>query len=122
APGVDRCLAALGEQDFDGEIELIVVDDGSADETSAVAERHGAHVVRHETSRGLSASRNDGVRASHADIVGFLDDDCIPERGWARAILSAHGDAVCGVGGPVLPGCDEDGFMGRYLKRHNPLE
>lgn len=120
-PGVDRCLAALREQDFDGEIETIVVDDGSTDNTSDVAIRHGAHLVRHETNAGLSASRNDGIRAAHADIVGFLDDDCIPDRGWARAILSAHGDGVCGVGGPVLPSAGE-GFMGRYLRRHNPLE
>lgn len=121
APGVDRCLAALREQDFDGDIEMIVVDDGSTDDTSAVALRHGARVVRHETNAGLSASRNDGIRAAHADIVGFLDDDCIPDRGWATGIVSAHGPGVCGVGGPVRPrGCV--GFMGRYLERHNPLE
>jgi glycosyltransferase involved in cell wall biosynthesis len=121
APGVDRCLAALAEQDYDGDLEVILVDDGSTDDTSAVGVRHGARVIRHDANAGLSASRNDGVRAARADIVGFLDDDCIPDRRWARAIRDAHGHAVCGVGGPVLSSAGP-GFMGRYLERHNPLE
>jgi glycosyltransferase involved in cell wall biosynthesis len=121
APGVDRCLAALSRQTLDGWIEAIVVDDGSTDDTSGVAHRHGARVVRHQTNKGLSAARNSGVLAASSEIVAFLDDDCEPRPDWARCILASHGDGVIGVGGPVVPQ-GGDGPLARYLERHNPLE
>ena len=85
------------------EMETIVVDDGSTDDTSAVGHRHGARVIRHPANRGLSAARNSGVLAAGAPVVAFLDDDCVPEPSWARKLLAAHGDGVIGVGGPVSP-------------------
>lgn len=119
ASGVDRCLSALAEQK-DVELQIIVVDDGSTDDTSAVAERHGVTVIRHETNRGLAAARNTGVRAAAAPVVAFLDDDCEPEPEWARGLLDAYEDGVAGVGGEVIP-CAPDGFMLGYLTRNNPL-
>jgi glycosyltransferase involved in cell wall biosynthesis len=121
APGVERCLKALERQTLDGWIDVVVVDDGSTDDTSDVAHRHGARVVRHSTNRGLSAARNSGVLAASAEIVAFLDDDCEPSPNWAECIIAPHGDGVIGVGGPVLPE-GGDGTLGRYLERHNPLE
>jgi glycosyltransferase involved in cell wall biosynthesis len=121
AAGVDRCLAGLSRQRFDGWIEAIVVDDGSTDDTADVAHRHGARVVRHPTNKGLSAARNSGVLAANSEIVAFLDDDCEPRPDWAASILAVHGDGVLGVGGPVIPDGGE-GPLARYLERHNPLE
>lgn len=121
ASGVDRCLVALERQDFAGTLEVIVVDDGSTDDTSGVARRLGAHVIRHERNRGLAASRNDGVRAANAPVVAFLDDDCEPRVDWAERLLAVHADGVLGAGGPVEPALGP-GFFDRYLERHNPLE
>lgn len=50
------------------------MDDGSTDETSEVARRHGVTVIRHEVNRGLAAARNTGIRTASAPIVAFLDD------------------------------------------------
>jgi glycosyltransferase involved in cell wall biosynthesis len=119
AAGVDRCLHALAAQK-DVELQVIVVDDGSTDDTSGIAREHGATVIRHETNRGLAAARNTGIRAASAPVVAFLDDDCEPEPEWARELLSGYGDGVIGVGGNVLP-CAPDGFMLGYLQRNNPL-
>jgi cellulose synthase/poly-beta-1,6-N-acetylglucosamine synthase-like glycosyltransferase len=121
APGVDRCLRALDRQVGAPPLDVVVVDDGSTDDTSEVARRHGARVVRHETNRGLSAARNSGVEAAQAAIVAFLDDDCEPAPDWAAYLLSAYEDDVVGVGGIVRP-LSQPGFVGRYLERHNPLE
>jgi glycosyltransferase involved in cell wall biosynthesis len=55
-------------------IETIVVDDGSIDDTAAVAAAAGAIVVR-QTNQGLSAARNRGLRLANAPFVVFLDAD-----------------------------------------------
>jgi glycosyltransferase involved in cell wall biosynthesis len=121
AAGVDRCLASLDAQTIRSRIETVVVDDGSADDTSDVGRRHGAVVVRHAVNRGLAAARNSGVRVATAPIVAFLDDDCEAHPEWAERLLGAYADGIVGVGGPIEPGGVE-GFVLRYLRRHNPLE
>jgi glycosyltransferase involved in cell wall biosynthesis len=119
AAGVDRCLRALADQK-DVELQVIVVDDGSTDDTSEVAREHGATVIRHEVNQGLAAARNTGVRAAAASVVAFLDDDCEPEPEWARELLAGYDAGAVGVGGSVVP-CAPDGFMLGYLQRNNPL-
>lgn len=54
--------------------QVIVVDDGSTDDTAAIAERSGATVVRQEQ-RGPGAARNRGLAAVATEFVGFLDAD-----------------------------------------------
>jgi glycosyltransferase involved in cell wall biosynthesis len=120
AAGLDRCLRALAARTSSAAIEIIVVDDGSTDDTSGVARARGATVIRHATNRGLAAARNSGVRATSAPIVAFLDDDCEPEPQWAQGLLDGYEENVVGVGGVVLPYA-RAGFMLGYLRRHNPL-
>ena len=57
-------------------VEVIVVDDGSTDDTQEVVARYGA-AVRHirQNNAGVSAARNRGVREAHGDAVLFLDSD-----------------------------------------------
>jgi glycosyltransferase involved in cell wall biosynthesis len=120
AAGVDRCLRALAGQTIRSRLEIVVVDDGSADRTSDVGRLHGARVIRHPVNRGLAAARNSGLVASSAPVVAFLDDDCEPEPEWAQELLAGYADGVTGVGGPVIPAA-QAGFMSGYLSRNNPL-
>jgi glycosyltransferase involved in cell wall biosynthesis len=67
---------ALGQRG--AELEVVVVDDGSTDDTQAVLERLAdarLRVLRNDTSRGVAAARNRGLEAARADWVAFLDDD-----------------------------------------------
>jgi glycosyltransferase involved in cell wall biosynthesis len=65
-------------------IEIIVVDDGSADGTADVAQQYGSHGVKivRQTNRGLSAARNTGLGNSRGDYIQFLDADDLlsPEK------------------------------------------
>ncbi|SRR5579871_16473 len=57
------------------DLEVIVVDDASTDDTGEAAARYPVRYIRHATNRGLSASRNTGIAASRGQYVAFLDDD-----------------------------------------------
>jgi glycosyltransferase involved in cell wall biosynthesis len=121
AEGVNRCLDALAAQTIHDALELIVVDDGSIDCTTDVAEGHGVVVVRHPCTRGVSAARNSGIKVASAAIVAFLDDDCEPEPQWAEHLVSGYEEGVIGVGGQLLVSPSE-GILMHYLARHNPLD
>jgi glycosyltransferase involved in cell wall biosynthesis len=121
ADGVRCCLRALDQQTIRPDLEVIVVDDGSADDTSDAGRAGGAVVITHDRNRGASAARNSGLRAASAPLVAFLDDDCEPMPDWAERLLAGYADAdVIGVGGSVAaePGT---GIMADYLGRHNPI-
>ena len=55
--------------------EVIVVDDGSTDDTASVAEEAGAKVVRHPESLGNGAAVKAGARAAQGDLIAFMDGD-----------------------------------------------
>ena len=63
--------------------ELIVVDDGSTDDTAAVAEGAGARVVRHPESLGNGAAIKAGARAATGEIIAFMDGDGQHDAGEA---------------------------------------
>jgi glycosyltransferase involved in cell wall biosynthesis len=70
--------SALGQEGV--EVEIVVVDDGSTDETTEELERLAlsdgrVRLVRHDRSRGVSAARNSGLEVARAPLVAFLDDD-----------------------------------------------
>ena len=58
-----------------GVVEVIVIDDGSSDQTARVAEAAGARVLRHPTNRGYGASLKTGVRATDVDYILTMDAD-----------------------------------------------
>jgi glycosyltransferase involved in cell wall biosynthesis len=81
-------------------VEVIVVDDGSADSTASIGEQCGAMVIRQKNS-GVSVARNRGLEAAGGEYVVFLDadDELLPtavETGLS--VLSQAPDALCAVG------------------------
>jgi glycosyltransferase involved in cell wall biosynthesis len=72
--------------------EIIVVDDGSADGTGALAERLGARVVRTAGDGYAGGARNRGWDAATGDVVVFLDSDSIPEPSWGAALTRVLGE------------------------------
>jgi glycosyltransferase involved in cell wall biosynthesis len=62
-------------EQHDIQAEIIVVDDGSRDQTAQVALRAGARVIRHRSNRGYGASLKTGIAAATFDIVAITDAD-----------------------------------------------
>jgi glycosyltransferase involved in cell wall biosynthesis len=102
AATLPRTLAALAAQDYAGEAEIVLVDDGSGDDTAALAERAGVRVIRLEHQHGPAGARNAGIAATSAPLIAFTDADCEPAPGWLRALVAALAGADL-VSGPVHP-------------------
>lgn len=100
ADTITRCVRALHQQTVDRACyEVIVVDDGSSDDTAARAVEAGACVVT-QPHRKRAAARNTGLRAARADIVCFTDADCEPKEDWLASLLAGMADpSVAGVKG-----------------------
>jgi glycosyltransferase involved in cell wall biosynthesis len=99
---IRRCLEGLAGQDYP-DYEVIVVDDGSTDDTAAIAEQFDVVLIR-TSNRGLSAARNEGLARASGEIVAYIDDDAWPDRDWLSYLgwTFATTDHAA-VGGPNLP-------------------
>jgi glycosyltransferase involved in cell wall biosynthesis len=109
---------ALGQQEI--EHEVIVVDDGSRDETPArLADLSDSRlrVVRHHRSRGATAARNRGLEESRGEWVAFLDDDDL----WSPTKLRAQIDVATREGADfVYAGVIELNEQGRLIEVEPP--
>lgn len=97
----NRCLLALAAcWDEDIPAEVLVVDDGSADETNALLERSsGIRVIRNPVNVGFVGAANAGAREAHGRFLHFLNNDTIVTEGWMRPLLEtfARDDRIAGV-------------------------
>jgi GT2 family glycosyltransferase len=97
--------------------ETIVVDDGSTDDSAAVARRAGATIIRQPSPSGPAAARNAGWRVARAPLVVFTDDDCVAQPGWLAALQAAHArDPEAVVQGRTDPDPRELHRMGAFAR------
>ncbi len=103
AAQLDGCLGALDVQDYDGDLEVLVVDNGSREDIGAVVSRHaGARMLR-EPRPGSYAARNLALTSAVGEVLAFTDGDCTPRPDWVgRAVEELSRDPAADmVGGRV---------------------
>ncbi|HLT17128.1 MAG TPA: glycosyltransferase [Acidimicrobiales bacterium] len=107
APLLDRCLAALPAA-LDGvPAEVVVVDNDSADDSAAVAARHGVEVAVNPENRGYAVAMNQALAGSAAPLLLALNPDTEPPPGSLRRLVDAAGaHPGAGVVVPRLVGPD----------------
>ncbi len=119
---IERCLDALACQSVPSQhYEIIVVDDGSRDDTPTVvaawAERHSAAQLRllRQPNAGPASARNHGAREAHSPLVLFTDSDCAPSPTWVEAMAAPFVDAsVVGAKGTYVT--EQRGLIPRFVQ------
>ncbi len=138
---IARCLDSLIRIDHPG-FEIIIVDDGSTDETPEICGTYSQVRLMRVSKGGPSKARNAGIRIAQGDFVAFTDGDCIVERDWLTELERGFtSPEIAGVGGNQKSPDDETqtgvliqgflksvGFVADYVKTdthmketaHNP--
>jgi glycosyltransferase involved in cell wall biosynthesis len=99
-----RLIGALAAQDIEEAFEVVVVDDCSRDDTLAqldgIAARQPFTLVAlpSTVNTGPAGARNRGWRAARGERIAFVDDDCVPDPGWLRALDAGLDEADIVVG------------------------
>jgi cellulose synthase/poly-beta-1,6-N-acetylglucosamine synthase-like glycosyltransferase len=109
ASRIGNCLEALLEQTAGRDVEILVVNDGSSDNTFDVVRRYSTVVLINQANSGPAAARNRGALESSGKVILFTDDDCIAAPHWLNSMLQ--------------PFCDPEvvGAKGAYRTRQKSL-
>jgi O-antigen biosynthesis protein len=99
---IGECLQAISKIRYPN-FEAIVVDDGSNDNTAAIAAKYDVRLIR-TPNHGLSHARNVGWQAAKGEIVAYIDDDAYPDIDWLTYLAETFRKGeYAGVGGPNIP-------------------
>lgn len=95
---IAACIESLlGQEDFGGAFEMILIDNGSTDGSASIAGRYRGLTIFEEPTPGAYAARNTGLRKARAPLIAFTDADCVVERGWLRSIRDGMEDPTVGI-------------------------
>jgi cellulose synthase/poly-beta-1,6-N-acetylglucosamine synthase-like glycosyltransferase len=90
------CLDAILATDYPADRrEILVIDNGSSDGTSALIQSRPVRYLR-EQRRGVSNARNRGIAESHGEILAFVDADCLVEPQWLAELVRPFEDPEVG--------------------------
>jgi len=90
---IGSCLDALLEQAAGRDVDILVVNDGSTDNTVNVVNQYSAVRLINQANAGPGAARNRGAMESAGRILLFIDDDCIVASNWLDSMLGQFRDS-----------------------------
>jgi len=116
ADTIDDCLTALAEVQYP-RFEIIVVDDGSTDDTALRVHRHSRAQLIQTPNSGLSTARNVGLDAASGDVVAYVDADVRVDPLWLMHLVQPFvtSTAVAAGGPNVAP--SDDGWFSQCVAR-----
>ena len=123
---LERMLRSMLTQTISRDsFEVIVVDNGSVDNTKDVVDRYSQLFLNlfyvYEGQKGLHAGRHAGLLMAKGSILVYADDDIIPESSWLSSLADAFDDEKVGLAtGKVLPDFESDppAWLSDFWKKH----
>lgn len=106
---LEHCLQSLRSLDYP-DFEVILVDDGSTDNTRDILSRFPWVRAIHQENQGLSVARNVGLQAATGAIIAYTDSDCFADPDWLSLLVGQlQRSGAHAVGGPKLT--PDDGWL-----------
>jgi glycosyltransferase involved in cell wall biosynthesis len=118
AKTIEICLDSLVKQNYSRKgYEIIVVDDGSKDETKSIILSYKQVRYIYQVNAGPASARNTGWKNAKGDIVVFTDSDCVLEKNWLEEMTKPFEveDEVGAVGGAYEKTINSDKWLARLI-------
>jgi len=102
---LEKSLSALNRINYSRDrYEIIVVDNGSTDNTCKIAEKYNVKVVQFPGGKTIASVRNRGASSAKGDVLAFLDADCVVTKNWLSNAVKKLADGIGVVGSrPFAP-------------------
>jgi mycofactocin system glycosyltransferase len=119
---VVECLESLYALDYpSSRLEIIVIDDGSQDETQTLVRAFPCILLTNSASQGQSYGRNLGAQHAKGEILAFMDDDCVAGRAWLSDLVPYFQWEEIGAVGGYVDGYSNKSRLDRYEKTFSLL-
>lgn len=100
---ISKTIQSIKAQDYSGQFDIIVVDNGSDDDTGMLSEEAGARVIK-VSKRNRSLARNTGYKLSRSEFIAFIDADVFLDQSWLTEMMKGFTHpSIAGGQGQVIP-------------------
>jgi len=115
AKTLTTCLASIKNQDYQGEIEIIIADGGSTDSTLEIARQYTNKIYPNPLKTG-EAGKAVGLKHSKGEIIALIDsDNILPSKDWLSRMVEPFQDReIAGTEPLYYTYRGEDGYSTRY--------
>ena len=99
---IEGCVASLVNQNYENVEDILIIDNGSTDNTAEIADQYSTRVYEYTEVQGSYAARNFGLQQVESELVAFTDADCVPSEDWLSELVACYASTDADlVGGNV---------------------
>ena len=119
---LDRTLKTLRAA-TPNDLPVLVIDDGSTDDTASVAEKYGAQVIRHDVNQGYGWARQSALQHCETEFIAYIDDSCLVSANWYTYLVELWRKADSNTHAIVgkMEIFEPQTYLQNFMDRHNPF-